>query len=95
MYLVVAVIVILVVTITLLGIFITGINNASGFTNARANCISMGTSLCSSIGELPSTWSESKVTYEGKVGTCATITGIKDCTGFGVTRSNPLPAPNP
>ena len=42
-------IVLLVIAAVLIGIFVTGVNNVNPYTDARANCINTGFSVCKSM----------------------------------------------
>ncbi len=86
MELLVIVIVLLVVAIVVLAIFTTGILNIGPWIDVSANCMNMGSSVCRSMGVLPPTWSTQKMRYGNQMQTCEQITGIKDCSGFGIPK---------
>jgi hypothetical protein len=77
-------IILLVVAAVLIAIFVSGINNTRPWSDARANCVSSGFSICKSLGVMPPTWTTQKYTYNGKLQTCEEITGMKDCAALGV-----------
>ena len=83
--LIVIAIVILVVAVVVLAIFGGTMERNKQLTDIKASCIQMGSASCKSMGELPPTWKIQKLHYGNKMETCEEITGISDCSGFGVT----------
>lgn len=79
-------IVLLVIAAVLIGIFVTGVNNVNPYTDARANCINTGFSVCKSMGVLPPMWSTQTYIYNGQQQTCQQITGYNDCSPLGVPK---------
>lgn len=77
-------IVILVTAVVLLGIFSQGVSNADQIANVEAQCRQTGYASCATLQQLPPTWSTQKLKYGNDMQTCQQITGISECSGFGV-----------
>lgn len=83
--LVVITVVLLVVAIVMLSFFVTGVDRARQLTDARNQCIIMGSSSCKSLKIMPPTWNFPSINMGGEMKSCQQLTGYEKCDSFGVT----------
>jgi len=63
---VVTAIIILVVALVILTIFGSGLGNIQTVTQARSQCVTLGSSTCSSVNALPPTWFAETIKVQDK-----------------------------